>query len=52
MRLFGNLAVYMGLGFLMSFIVNKQNIFLVVSILMFIIGIIINTLVSRKNKDR
>lgn len=50
MRLFGNLAIYLGLGFLMSFIINRAEIYLIVSIIMFVLGIVINTISSKRNK--
>lgn len=42
MKLFGNLAIYLGIGFLLSFIINQAYIYLYVSIVMFIIGIILH----------
>ncbi len=50
MRIFGNLAVYLGIGFLLSYIINKAEIYLGVSIVMFIIGIILNIISSKMNK--
>ena len=48
MKLFSNLAVYIGIGFLMSFIVNKTYVYLVVSVIMFIIGIILGIINSKR----
>ena len=48
MKLFSNLAVYIGIGFLMSFIVNKTYVYLVVSVFMFIIGIILGIINSKR----
>ena len=48
MKLFSNLAVYTGIGFLMSFIVNKTYVYLVVSVIMFIIGIILGIINSKR----
>lgn len=48
MKLFSNLAVYIGIGFLMSFIVNKMYVYLVVSVIMFIIGIILGIINSKR----
>lgn len=50
MRLFGNLAIYLGLGFLMSFIINRAEIYLIVSKIMFVLGIVINIISSKRNK--
>lgn len=46
MKTFSTLAIYMGVGFLMSFIINKTNIYLYVSIAMFVIGIILGIINS------
>ena len=48
MKLFSNLAVYIGIGVLMSFIVNKTYVYLVVSVIMFIIGIILGIINSKR----
>ena len=48
MKLFSNLTVYIGIGFLMSFIVNKMYVYLVVSVIMFIIGIILGIINSKR----
>ena len=48
MKLFSNLAVYIGIGFLMSFIVNKTYVYLAVSVIMFIIGIILGIINSKR----
>lgn len=48
MKQFGNLAIYLGIGFLLSFIINHAYIYLYVSIAMFVIGIIIHLINSRK----
>ncbi len=48
MKQFGNLAIYLGIGFLLSFIINHAYIYLCVSIAMFVIGIIIHLINSRK----
>ena len=42
MKLFGNLAIYLGIGFLLSFIINKAEVYLLVAIIMFILGVILN----------
>jgi len=50
MKTFANLAIYMGIGFLLSFVINRDYIFLTVSIIMFAIGIILSIMNSKKNK--
>lgn len=49
MKTFAMLAVYMGIGFLLSFIINKEHFYLIISVIMFAIGIILNIINSRKN---
>lgn len=50
MKLFGNLAIYLGIGFLLSFIINKAEVYLLVAIIMFILGVILNIINSKRNK--
>ncbi|MEA4972285.1 hypothetical protein SDC9_112873 [bioreactor metagenome] len=48
MKTFASLAIYMGIGFLLSFIINKEYIYLIVSIIMFAIGIILSIINSKR----
>lgn len=50
MKLFGNLVIYLGIGFLLSFIINKAEVYLLVAIIMFILGVILNIINSKRNK--
>lgn len=50
MRTFAMLAIYMGIGFLLSFVINRYYIYLIVSIIMFAIGIILSIINSKRNK--
>ena len=50
MKLFGNLAVYLGIGFLLSFIMNRAEVYLFVAIIMFILGIVLNIINSKRSK--
>ena len=42
MKQFANLAVYLSIGFLLSFIINQAYTYLYVAIGMFILGIILH----------
>ena len=48
MKTYASLAVYMGIGFLLSFVINKGYIYLIASIILFAIGIILNIINSKR----
>lgn len=50
MRTFAMLSIYMGIGFLLSFVINRNYIYLIVAIIMFAIGIILSIINSKRNK--
>lgn len=50
MRLFGNLAVYLGIGFLMAYIINSVKLYLIVSVVMFLLGIALHLINARLSK--
>lgn len=50
MKLFGNLAVYLGIGFLMSFIISSVKTYLYVSFVMFLLGIALIVINNKRNR--
>lgn len=48
MKQFANLAIYLGIGFLLSFIINHAYVYLYVSIGMFALGIILHIINSKR----
>ena len=52
MKVFGDLSVYLGIGFLLSYIINQANLYLFVAIALIIVGIAINVIIPRRNKKQ
>ncbi len=40
----------MGMGFFLSFVINKENVYLYVAVALLVIGGILNLINSRRNK--
>ena len=51
MKIFANLAVYLGIGFLLSYIINQAKEFLIVAIVLMAVGILLNIFISKRNGE-
>ena len=51
MKIFANLAVYLGIGFLLSYIINQAKEFLIVAIVIMAVGILLNIFISKRNGE-